>query len=166
MIPMENSNSDRCLLVLARPADSISEVVAPIFRRCGYSYINCSTIYEVVNSIKDIPAGQPVILVVRPAMLNPQAAFFMKQSFSNLIIIGWTDSDENGADQAISQATAKGMITVSHPAQLREIIQMHLKTDTRIPSSLNSIRQEGMGRSERLEYELTDDEVAALLGGE
>ena len=164
MIPMENFNSDKCLLVLARPADSMGAVLAPVLRRCGCSCADCSTVYEVISTLKDAPAGQLAILIVRPAMLTPQAVLFMERSFPNLRIIGWVDSNESGADQAILQITEKGMITVSHPAQLQKMIQMLFETNTLRPPVLNLDRQEGLERSEPTEYKLTDDEVAALLG--
>ncbi|MHC4834969.1 MAG: hypothetical protein ACYTCN_03310 [Planctomycetota bacterium] len=163
-MPMDNFNSDKCLLVLARPADSIGAVLAPVFRRCGCSYADCSTVYEVISTLKDVSAGQPAILIVRPAMLSSQAALFMERSFPGLRIIGWVDSNESEADQAILQSTARGMITASHPAQLQKMIHMLFESNTLRPPVLNLDRQEGLERSEPTEYKLTDDEVAALLG--
>jgi len=156
---IENSNSDVHVLVLARPADSVCAILASALRQWGYVFSVYSTAYEVVNATKDIPVSQLAILIVRPAMLGPQAALFIERHFPNLQIIGWIDSGENVSDCAIAQTTANGMTTASHLDQLQQVIRRLCKT---MNPSVSSIAKE----SDRQEYELNDDEVSALLGVE
>jgi hypothetical protein len=156
---IENSNSDVHVLVLARPADSMCAVLDSALRQWGCEFSVYSTAYEVVNAAKDIPAGQSAVLIARPAMLGPQAAIFIERHFLNLHIIGWIDSSENVSDCAIAQTTANGMMTASHLDQLQQII--HRLSKTTNPSALDTAIPK---ESDRLEYELSDDEVKALLG--
>ena len=161
MILTENSNSDIRVLVLARPADSVCAILASALRQWGYVFSVYSTVYEVVNAIEDNPVGQSAILIARPAMLGPQAASFIEQHFPNFQVIGWIDSSENISDCAIVQTTANGMIMASHLDQLQQVIHRLCKTvDRSVPDT--GIPKE----SDRLEYELSDDEVTALLGVE
>jgi hypothetical protein len=158
---IENSNSDVHVLVLTRPADSVCAILASALRQWGYVFSVCSTVYEVVNATQDISVSQSVILIARPAMLGPQAAIFIERYFLNLQIIGWIDSGENVSDCAIAQTTANGMMTASHLDQLQQVI--HRLCEIMNPSvSDTSVSKE----SDRLEYELSDDEVTALLGVE
>lgn len=158
---IENSNSDVHVLVLARPADSVCAILASTLCQWGYVFSVYSTLYEVVNATQDIPVNQAVILIARPAMLGPQAAVFIERQFPNLQIIGWIDSGENVSDCAIAQTTANGMTTASHLDQLQQVIRRLCKT-MNPPVSDTGIPKE----SDRLEYELSDDEVNALLGVE
>jgi hypothetical protein len=158
---IENSNSDVHVLVLARPADSVRAILASALRQWGHAFSIYSTAYEVINVVKDLPAGHPAILIARPAMLGPQAALFIEQHFPNLQIIGWVDSGENVSDCAIAQTTANGMMTASHLDQLQQVINRLCKTLN--PSALDTAIPK---ESDRLEYELSDDEVNALLGVE
>ncbi|MEN8128506.1 MAG: hypothetical protein ABFR90_11995 [Planctomycetota bacterium] len=156
---IENSNSDALVLVLARPADSVCAILASALSQWGYAFSVHATAYEVINVARDIPAGRPVILIARPAMLGPQAAVFIERHFSDLQIIGWIDSGENVSDCAIAQTMANGMMTASRLDQLQQVIH-RLCQNTKPPVSC--IPDE----SDRLEYELSDDEVTALLGVE
>ena len=158
---IENSNSDVHVLVLARPADSMRAILASALRQWGRVFSIYSTAYEVVNATQDIPVSQSVILIARPAMLGPQAAVFIEQHFPNLQIIGWVDSDENVSDCAIAQTTANGMMTASHLGQLQQVINRLCKTLT--PPALDTAIPK---ESDRSEYELSDDEVNALMGVE
>jgi DNA-binding NtrC family response regulator len=150
---IENSNSD--VLVLVRPADSVCAILSAALRQWGFVFTIYSTAYEVVNAAKDIPADRSAVLIVRPAMLGLQVALFIERHFPNLHIIGWIDAGENVSDCAIAQTTVNGMITASHLDQLQQIIRR--RCETRKPSN----RPEEFGA---LEYELSDDEVNALLG--
>jgi hypothetical protein len=158
---IENSNSDVRVLVLSRPADSVCAILTSALRQWGYVFSVHPTAYEVINAANGIPSGQRLILIARPAMLGSQAALFIERHFPNLQIIGWVDSGENVSDCAIAQTTANGMMTASHLDQLQQVINRLCKTlnpsafDTAIPKE-----------SDRLEYELSDDEVNALLGVE
>ena len=163
---IENSNSGVHVLVLARPADSVCAVLASALCQWRHAFSVYSTVYEVVNGIKDISAGQSLILVTRPAMLGPQAAVFIEQHFPDLRIIGWVDSGEKISDCAIAQMTAKGMVMVSHPGQLRQIIHSFCKTMHQRQSVSNAAGSDILKESDQLEYELSDDEVSALLGVE
>ena len=158
---IENSNSEVHVLVLARPADSVRAILASALRQWDHAFSIYSTAYEVVNATQDIPVSQSVILIARPAMLGPQAAVFIERHFPNLQIIGWVDSDENVSDCAIAQTMANGMMTASHLDQLQQVINRLCKTLN--PSALDTAIPK---ESDRLEYELSDDEVNALLGVE
>ena len=85
----------------------------------------------------------------------------VERHFPNLQIIGWIDSSENVSDCAIAQTTANGMMTASHLDQLQQIIHRLCKTMN--PSALDTAIPK---ESDRLKYELSDDEVNALLGVE
>ena len=161
MILNENSNPDVFVLVLARSADSLYSVLAAALCEWGYAFSVHATAYEVINEVKDLPASPPYILIARPAMLGLQAALFIEQHFPNLQIIGLIDSGENVSDCAIAQTTASGMMTASHLDQLQQIIHKCCKATN--PSALNTVAPK---QSDRLEYELSDDEVNALLGVE
>ena len=163
---IENSNSVVHVLVLARPADSMCAILASAFRQWRYAFSTCSTIYEVVNGVKDIPVGQPLILIVRPAMLGPQAALFMERHFPDLRIVGWIDSGENVSDCAIAQTTVNGMVTASHLDQLQRMIRTFCKTVPRNRSVSDMASADFPDKSGRPEYELSDNEVNALLGVE
>ena len=84
---------------------------------------------------------------------------FIERYFPNLQIIGWIDSGENVADCAIVETTANGMTTASHLDQLQRIIHRLCKTRNRSVSDVS--RESGS-----LKYELSDEEVHALLGVE
>ena len=163
---IENSNSSVHVLVLARPADSVCAILASALRQWRCSFSMYSTVYEVVNGIKDISAGQLFILVVRPVMLGLQAAVFMEQHFPNLRIIGWIDSGEKVSDHTLTQTTANGMVMVSRPDQLWRIIHSFGETIPQNQSVSNVAEAVFPEESNRLEYELSDDEVNALLGVE
>jgi hypothetical protein len=157
----ENSNPDVFVLVLARSADSLYSVLAGALCEWGYAFSVHATAYEVVNRVKDLPAGPSAILIARPAMLGPQAALFIEQHFPDLQIIGWIDSGEDVSDCAIAQTTASGMMTASHLDQLQQIIHKCCKGTNPSASDRDIPKESG-----RLEYELSDDEVNALLGVE
>ena len=163
---IENSNSGVHVLVLARPADSVCAILASALCQWRHVFSVYSTVYEVVNAIKDIPAGQSLILIVRPAMLGPQAAVFIERHFPNLRMIGWIDSGENVSDCAIAQMAVNGMVMVSHPDQLQQVIRSFCKTIPQNQSVPNTAGTDFSEESDRLEYELSDDEVNALLGVE
>jgi hypothetical protein len=155
------------VLVLARSADSLYSVLAAALCEWGYAFSVHATAYEVVNRVKDLPVGPSAILIARPAMLGPQAALFIEQHFPNLQIIGWIDSGEDVSDCAIAQTTASGMMTASHLDQLQQIIHIqqiiHKCCKVTNPSASDIANPKESGR---LEYELSDDEVNALLGVE
>ncbi len=163
---IENSNPDVHVLVLARPADSVCAILASALRQWRYAFSVYSTVYEVVNGIKDIPVGHAVILIVRPAMLGPQAALFIERHFPNLRIIGWIDFGENVSDCAIAQTTVNGMVLASHLDQLQQVIRTLCKTMPQNQSVPDMAGTAFPKESEQLEYELSDDEVTALLGVE
>ena len=163
---MENSNSGILVLVLARPADSVCAILASALRQWRYAFSVYSTVYEVVNAIKDIPAGQLPVLIVRPAMLGPQAAVFIERHFPDLRIIGWIDSGENVSDCAITQTTNNGIVLASQLDQFQQVIRSFYKTMPQNQSALNAAGGAFPKESDRLEYELSDDEVNALLGVE
>ena len=163
---IENSNSGVHVLVLARPADSVCAIWASALCRWRYAFSVYSTVYEVVNRIKDISAGQLLILVTRPAMLGPQVALFIEQYFPNLRIIGWVDSGDKVSDYVIAKMAANGMVMASGPDHLQQIIRSFCKTipqNQSVPAGIPSAFSE---ESDQLEYKLSDDEVAALLGVE
>ena len=118
----------------------------------------------MVNAAKDIPAGQSGILIARPAMLGPQAAVFIERHFPNLQIIGWIDSSENISDCAIAQTTANGMMTASRLDQLQQGIRRLCKTMPQDSFVSDTTRAGIPEELDRPEYELSDDEVTALLG--
>ena len=155
----ENSNSDVHVLVLARPADSVCAIWVAALRQWDYTFSVYSSIYEVVNAAKDMYVSQSAILIARPAMLGPQAADFIERHFPNLQIIGWIDAGENISDCAIARTTANGMMTASHLDQIQRVIHRHCETMKPLVSSMPN-------QSNRLEHELSDDEVNALLGVE
>ena len=161
MILNENSNPDVFVLVLARSADSLYSVLAAALCEWGYAFSVHATAYEVVNRVKDLPVGPSAILIARPAMLGPQAALFFEQHFPDLQLIGWIDSGEDVSDCAIAQTTASGMMTASHLDQLQQIIHKCCKVKNPLASDIANPKG-----SDRLEYELSDDEVNALLGVE
>ncbi|RKY09346.1 MAG: hypothetical protein DRP56_02735 [Planctomycetota bacterium] len=162
----ENINSIVQVLVLARPADSVCAILASVLRQWRYAFSVYSTVYEVVDGIKDAPAGKPLILIARPAMLGSQAAVFIEQNFPSLRIIGWLDSGEKVSDCAITQTAANGMVMMSCPQQLQQFIHSFCKTIPQNPPVSNAAREDILEESDRLEYELSDDEVTALLGVE
>lgn len=161
MIITKNSNSDFCVLVLARPADSMCATLAVALRQWGYVFSIHATAYDIINAAKNLPAAQSVILIARPAMLGFQAAVFIERHFPNLQIIGWIDSGENIADCAIAQTTVNGMTTASHLDQLQQIIHRLYQSRASCASDTDAAE-----KIDRLEYELSDDEVNALLGVE
>lgn len=162
----KDANSVVQVLVLARPADSVCAILASVLRQWQYAFSVYSTVYEVVDAIKDAPADGLLILIARPAMLGSQAAVFIEQHFPNLQIIGWVDSGENVSDCAIAQTTANGMMIASHPDQLQQVIHSFCKTVHQKQSVSNVVRADILKEPGRLEYELSDDEVNALLGVE
>jgi hypothetical protein len=163
---IENSNSGIHALVLARPADSVCAILASALCQWRHAFSVYSTVYEVVNAMKDIPAGQVPVLIVRPAMLNPQAGLFIERHFPNLRMIGWIDSGENVTDCAIAQMAVNGMVMVSHPDHLQQVIHTLCKTIPRDESVSKTTGTEFSEESDRLKYELSDDEVNALWGVE
>ncbi|OQY08038.1 MAG: hypothetical protein B6I25_00025 [Planctomycetales bacterium 4572_13] len=162
----KNVNSVVQVLVLARPADSVCAILASVLRQWQYAFSVYSTVYEVVDGIKDTPAGALLILVARPAMLGSQATVFIERNFPNLRIIGWIDSGENISDYTITQTAANGTVMMSHPEQLRPFIHSFCKTVPQNPSVPDVAREDILEEPDRLEYELSDDEVTALLGVE
>lgn len=148
-----NSNSD--VLILARPADSMCAFLPAALSQWGLAFAVYSTAYELVNAAGEISADRPVVLIARPAMLGPQTASFIEHHFPNFHIVGWIDAGENVSDCAIARTTANGMTTAGHLDQLRQIIRK--QSQTRKP--LNRPEKPGLP-----EYELSDDEVNALLG--
>ena len=163
---IENSNSVVHVLVLARPADSVCAILASALRQWRYAFSVYSTVYEVMNAIKDIPDSQSAILIARPAMLGPQAAVFIERHSLNLRIIGWIDSGENASDCAIAQTTMNGIVLASHLGQLRQVIRSFCKIMPQNKFVADKIPATFPEESDRLEYELSDDEVTALLGVE
>ena len=163
---MENSNSGIHVLVLARPADSMCAILASALRQWHYTFSVCSTVYEVVNRVNDISAGQLPVLIVRPAMLGPQAALFLECQFPDLRIIGWVDSGENAADCAITRTMVSGRVMVSHSDQIQQVLRSFCETKSRRRTVSNAAGSDILKESDRLEYELSDDEVTALLGVE
>ena len=156
---IQNSNSNVHVLVLARPADPMCAIWVAALRQWEYTVSVYSTAYEVVNAAQGVRVSQSVILIARPAMLGPQAAVFIEQHFPNLQIIGWVDSGENISDCAIARTTANGMMTASLLDQFQRIIHLHCKTMKPLVSSMPN-------QTDRLKYELSDEEVSALLGVE
>ena len=156
---IENSNLDVRILVLARPADSVGVMLASALQQWQYAFSVYSTVYELIDAAKDIPEGQPAVLIVRPAMLGPQAAVFIERFFPDLRIIAWVDFCETMSDRAIVQTMADGMMTASGLDQLQQIIHRRYKNSKPpvpdIPEELD-----------RLAYKLSEDEVTALLGVE
>jgi len=163
---IENSNSGILVLVLARPADSVCAILDSALCRWRYAFSVCSTVYEAVNAIKDIPAGQLPVLIVRPAMLGPQAALFIERHFPGLRIIGWVDPGEKISDCAIMQTTINGMVMVSHLGQLQQVIHSFCKTMPQSQAMPDVAPMAYSKEPDRLEYELSDDEVNSLLGVE
>ena len=161
---IENSNSDIRVLVLARPADSMCAILASALNQWGHDFSMYSTVYEVVNTIKEIPADLPVVLIVRPLMLGVQAAGFINRHFPNLRMIGWIDSDENTSDWAITQMTIYGMVLINCLDQFQQVINPLRNTVSRIRSVTETVESTFSKEPDRLEYELSDDEVNALLG--
>ena len=99
-------------------------------------------------------------------MLGSQATVFIERNFPNLRIIGWIDSGENISDYTITQTAANGTVMMSHPEQLRPFIHSFCKTVPQNPSVPDVAREDILEEPDRLEYELSDDEVTALLGVE
>ena len=163
---IENSNSVVHVLVLARPADSVCAILTSALCQWRHAFSVHSTVYEVVSVIKDIPADQPLILIVRPAMLGPQAALFIERHLPNLRMIGWIDSGEKMSDCAITQTAVNGMVMASHLDQLRQIIYSFCKIMSRTQPTPETAGSAFPEELDRLEYELSDDEVNALLGVE
>jgi len=163
---IENSNSDVRLLVLVRPADSLYALLASVLRQGGCEFSVYATIYDLINGIREIPAGCPMILVARPAMLGPQAASFLERHFPNLRIIGWIDAGENVSDPAIARTTANGMMTAGHLEQLRQMVRSICETVSRSQSVPEARRVDSPDKFKELEYDLSDDEINALLGVE
>ena len=166
MMLMENTNSDVRLLVLVRPADSLCALLQSLLQETGAAYTVYSTVYELINGIHAISADQPLVLIVRPAMLGRQAASFLQRYFPRLRIIGWIDAGEHVSDTAIAHTVANGMVTAGHLEQLRRMVHMMSEPASPNPSVSETPRASAPDTSKELEYDLSDEEVKALLGVE
>lgn len=162
---IENSNSAIHVLVLARPADSVCALLTAAMGQWRYEFSVYSTVYEVLSTVKVSPVDVPLILVVRPIMLGIPAALFMYRHFPNVRMIGWMDPDENVSDYMITQMTINGMVLASRIEQLQQIIDAYntIALIRPVPDTEEMTYPE---QSDRVEYELSDDEINALLGVE
>jgi len=161
---IENSNSDVQLLVLARPADSLCAILTPVLRQWRYAYSVYSNVYDVVNAVRTVPAGRPTVLVMRPAMLSPQAASFLEQHFPNLRMIGWLDSGESVPEQAVTQTMFSGMLSaggLDHLGRLLHTVCRTIPADRSVPDASAAAVPDKSGK---LKCEISNDEIDALLG--
>jgi hypothetical protein len=161
VMPIKKLNSDIRILVLTRTADSLYALLTGALREWEYAFSICSTVYEVVNLAGDIPVDEPILLITRPAMLDLEVTAFIEQRFENLQTIGWVDSTENISDLAIARTTAGGMLTVSHLDQLYQVIRKCGKANMQ-----PVLGEDRSKKPDPIEYELSNEEVSALLGVE
>jgi hypothetical protein len=99
-------------------------------------------------------------------MLGPQASLFIEENFSNLRVIGWVDPDENISNPLLAQMMISGVIIVSCINHLRQVIHSYRKIKSKNRTSIGITEQVVPQEPEKLEYELSNDEVNALLGVE
>ena len=160
----ENANSNIHILTLIRPADSLYLSMCAFGPQQGCKTVMCSSIYDVLTRLSQIPTHQPVLLILRPALLPVAASRYLAQHFENLQMIGWLDAEERLSDRALLPEVIGSMVLVSSLDQLGHAISTFSKKCA--SESLNQSAQPVSGKvaSDRLSYDLSDEEINALLG--
>lgn len=162
----ENSNLDVRILVLIRPADSLHTLLSTFLRQQGYDYIVCSSIYEVLPYLIQTPRLQNVLLISRPGMLSSEAGNQINRHFTKLWTIGWLDDGEQLSDLTLKGNYWGSMLTVSHVNQLGQIMEALFAKDCLGSSGQIPAPMIAGDMNDRLRYEISDDEMNALLGVE
>ena len=162
----ENCNPDICLLVLGRPADPMCTILSSFFTRRRYFFAVCSSVYQVLDKLKAICDFERVVLVTRPGMLISQSALFLAQRFRRLQMVGWLDLHESLSDPVVAQAVGNGMMMVTDCEQLQNTIHNLCKSSPQELSVSEVSKTEVSAKIDPLKYELSDDEMNALLGVE
>jgi hypothetical protein len=166
VIHSKKSNPDVRLLVLARAADSLYTFLPSCLTTRGYLCSVACTIYQVFREIEISSPDQALVLIARPAMLSAEALRFLAKQYPRLRTIGWCDSAENTSDRAFSATADYGIVLVNDIMQLENILEIFSEpysTKQVFQGLLNPAQSDSR---DRLKYELSEDEITALLGVE
>jgi len=156
----ENSNSRLLLLILIRPADSLCSLLSAFLTKQGHEIVLCSSIYDVLTCLGKRSDHTNILVILRPSQLPANAG----QYFDNLHMIGWLDSEERMSDRSLLPDAVSPMVMVSSLAQLERAVS--LISEKVAPKRLKQNPQPlpSATLSDRLDYDLSDAEINALLG--
>lgn len=115
-------------------------------------------------ALQEIGTEQPVIVITRPAMLAKPHLTATLRRYPNLRLIGWLGSEEKISDPAVSTVAASGMVSVSGPDQLCEVIGAICNTLPRERAGDVPEIPKPDARLEPADYRLSSEEINALLG--
>jgi hypothetical protein len=160
----ENANSSMLLLTLIRPADSLCPLVSAFLRQQGHEAVMCSTIYDVVSRVGKTPAHQPVVVIVRPAQIPPQAGRYLIRQVDTLRLIGWLDAEEHLSDRSLLPDAVGPMVMVSSLVQLKQAIDTFSKEMSRTFLEQRPQPLPGNAMPDPLTCDLSAAEVHALIG--
>ncbi len=155
---------DEYIITLARPADVLCTQVRLIAIQDHCKCLLCSSVYEVILHLRQIPPEHPGILITRPAMLAKPHLCSALQQYPNLRLIGWLNPDEAANDSAFGAIGSYGIVMVSNTKQLHSVIAALRKTWGRdqVHNDPDDAKQNAGITTD--EYTLSDDELNALLG--
>ncbi len=161
----ENSYSNIHVWVLVRPADSLFAVLPAFLREYRYAYSICPTLYHVLTRLGASGDCQPAALITRPAMLTAQAAAFLVRQYPRLRMFGWIERNECISDLALGPFADNAMIIVNRLSRLEGALAVFCKSlldeQSRNTPQKQSLPSVGLNPAQ---YELSDEEVEALLG--
>ncbi|MBP8605302.1 MAG: hypothetical protein KBI46_05605 [Phycisphaerae bacterium] len=158
---LDKSHSNNgCVIILARPADSLCLVLPAFLREYRFVCTVCAHIYEVLIQLNASEIIRPAVLIVRPSMLTAESLAFLGRQYPKLHIIGWLEREERLSD--LSFGSNKGHI-IPMTAGLKQLERM-LKTLCRLGSVQDKQQPNEMRMLEHTRDVLTEQEVEALLG--
>jgi hypothetical protein len=160
----ESANSNIHMLILIRPADSLHLYLSAFGLQRGYKTTMCSCIYDVLMQLGQTPEDQTPVLILRPASLSAAASQYLMQHFKSLRMIGWLDADERLDDRALLPDVVCSMVFVNSLEQLEHAICTLSKKGASEPLNQSAQSVSGNIASNRLDYDVSDEEINALLG--
>lgn len=160
----EDSNLNMLLLVLVRPSDSLHSLLSTFFPYQRYEFIVCTSIFEVFGHLAKRPDTQMTVLILRPAILTSEVGEKLLQHFERLKIIGLLDRNDQLSDLAFQDNFVTPMVMVHGVLQLQRAIEVLVANDSHILPNHPEAEMSGAGFKDRLKYDLSDDEINALIG--
>lgn len=156
----QTSNLDVRFLVLARPADILSVVSRELIGQQDAFTVFCGDVYELIAALQTVGAENPVILITRPSMLNRPHLTDVLRQHPTLRLIGWLGPDERLPAEVLEQ----GMTPVSGREQLARAIVSICNSAEAAQTSRCSRNVRSKVKIDPADYQLSHDEVNALLG--
>ncbi len=156
---------DGNILVLARPADTLSAQVSAITTQDQGECLLCRSVYDVLVHLHQVTQEHPAILIARPAMLTKPCLVSALQYYPDLHLIGWLGPGEASNDASFGTISDHGMVMVSNTEQLRRVITAF--RNTWIRNQVHHDLEDSKHIAQKItddEYTLSDEELDALLG--